>query len=957
MPADESIHNIIIDLVNMLEGEKAINPYQSTTTSTTSRTPVPAGDEKHMLVICASETIKVLEALSPQAIHSSYEKDPTMRPVMRMIRHAFDTETPRAHTRFDMLKQALLGLLEPGTSAKDIHPCSEAWTEFQVNAEGTILSLPVPKRSDQVGTTWQCFPMSMPQQAALRLCTGAAESDELDKTTLLTQWTDTSTLTELFRQQIDQCQAEAQTLDCIFWKKALFQLHRQYPLSKPDLGSDDTLVLLQPYNHARAYKETRVQRCSVLEDEIGAYEKMYRHTRKLMTKFTAGLEMLRLKLWYASEVINSNVYLDARNIAAALNNMNTQTMRMTTNIDTSSRASLRPTSSRSAVSSIFGQRRDDTIELLKAPTEHGGPRKLADAQIEAVKRWFKKNDIDNFCLGEERLHRFCMEIQLVAKRLTGETMVESPVLWSSELFGRERSFYDVQLFGISSAPASTRPASVMSDSFSSTYPIVRPGMRSADSDTRSTISDERSSVRRGSVHSLFFRSLNPQLLTPELASSISSYGRTSSAATTTSEIFSNPSQSVTSASVYSRAPSMLHNTYTHRPSTSLREKRKFREQLQKGLICLLLSDLGCLVWSWGCETDAWVNNVQSNQTVAERLGKRMAAEVLFPSATRPRISDTRRRSTNGVSLTQMGSLDTDKAMEAAVMASNEDGEVGYVTGLRDILERISQHVDPVEKLQACHDFSTLAVEQLETRRLSAEFGWNVEQPTDNKPSRRKSLDSHQPTDSNSVADEFAHLALRDNGKPSDTEINRHIKRQLVILKPRTIFRDLQYIAVFTPKELLEKTPAGDAFVHLGMAALDYKNELCRSMVDVADQIVTADRIKRTVVMSSLLPKPEYSLSRAAEYWKIGAVEGNAVAMRELAGLYLMHPEMLPVVTLPLVPSGEIFKEEKMWQKKLESNNSRQALCLALHWMQQAAKKGDKIASKKLEERDGSLSRL
>jgi len=323
----------------------------------------------------------------------------------------------------------------------------------------------------------------------------------------------------------------------------------------------------------------------------------------------------------------------------------------------------------------------------------------------------------------------------------------------------------------------------------------------------------------------------------------------------------------------------------------------------------------------------------------------MAAEVLFPGATRPKLSGTRRKSTNGIPILSRLS-GTDKGTQTTNSATNEEGEVDYVAGLRDILERISQHVDPVEKLQACHDFSSLAVEQLQVSRTISTTTGSEERLENTRKNRRKSLDPRTTTKTSGIVDRIQQISLHDNFKPSDAQINRHIKQQLVNLRPQTVFRDLQYIAVFTPRELLEKTPAGDAFVHLGMAALDYKNELCRSMIDIADQIVAVDGIKRTIAS-----KVEHALSKAAEYWKIGAVEGNAVAMRELASLYLIHPEMLPVITSPLVASGEIFKEEKMWQKKLGNNNSRQALCLALHWMQQAARKGDKIAFRRLEERE------
>jgi len=180
---------------------------------------------------------------------------------------------------------------------------------------------------------------------------------------------------------------------------------------------------------------------------------------------------------------------------------------------------------------------------------------------------------------------------------------------------------------------------------------------------------------------------------------------------------------------------------------------------------------------------------------------------------------------------------------------------------------------------------------------------------------------------------------------------QHLKQQLARLKPETIFRDLQYIAVFTPSEMLEKTAVGKAFMNVGMAAVEYRMELCSSMVDVAHSIMAIDSMKRRRPASNV----EQPISRAADYWKIAALEGNRVAQRELALLYIMHPELVPVVTQPLSLSGDIFKDEMMWQQKGGNSDSRPALCLALHWMQLAAQQGDKLARQRLDERDGRLS--
>jgi len=902
-----------------------------------------------VLVLCASEVVKVLETLSPQAIHSAHYSNPAV-PAMRDVGRAFQNDYySRPKTRFDMLKQALLQLIEPGTSAKDIHPCAEAWTEFHIRLDGMVIGQEPRQVPDSLGGLFKTLRLSLPQQAALRVCTGSSDPGTDDASCHSSQWTPESTLTELFRRRLDQCQAETQTVDSMYWRKALSQLHRHYPAT--ELASDDTMVLSRPLQHIQFLRESYSKNCATLEEQLGPLEKAYRTLKKQVSGFTYSLEELRLKLWYTSEIVNSHHYTDARNVALALSHMNISKLRMTTNVDPPSNASLRPSSSRSVASSFFGQRQTDTMNLLKAPTEHGGPRKLADEQVDAIKQWLQQYSIDNFCKGEERFHRFCMEIFLLSRKLTGDSITESGELWSSDLFLRERSYYDVSAYGISSAPASTRPASVISDfSASATFPASRPIGRSIDSDLRSNISDDRSSYRRGSVYNLFQRSLNPQLLTPSLASSISSHGRASSASTAASDIFSQAPTSVTSASVFSRPGSILQGglpNFGPRLVSSSREKKKFRDQLRKGLVCLLLSDLGSLVWSWGCETDAWVTSVQGSAPVVDRLHKRLYNQALVAPNIRSKIKVLRRQSTTGVPHTAGSRADDELPQRANQLTKEMEGD--YDAALRDVLIRLSQQIDPVGKLQACVDLNTLALEQLDLQTNPTPD--SLEGTKEDRTIRRNSLGEGVVRSAEDSARRLSQLSFIERANFTESQVMHHLKQQLARLKPETIFRDLQYIAVFTPPEMLDKTAAGKAFMNVGMAAIEYKVELCGSIVDVADQIMATDSVKRRRSTSSA----EQPVSRAADYWKIAALEGNRVAQRELALLYLMHPELVPVVTLPLSLSGDIFKDDMMWQKKIGNFNSRQALCLALHWMQLAAQQGDKLAQKKLDERDGRFS--
>ncbi|KAK5071460.1 hypothetical protein LTR64_004762 [Lithohypha guttulata] len=928
---DTNIRNIIEDMISMLEGLPAPTPYEAGPEPSPATSTAATVD---MLVVSASEVIKVLEILSPQTLHPSDTSDP----VLREIGNAFRSTYSRPTTRFDILKRQLQLLIEPGISAKDIHPCSETWTDFAIAYDGRVHASPILQPVKPFIKLFESRRMPLAQQAALRLCASSLEAHTNDDgASSLTRWSETSSLTELFQDQIDKSQAEMRTVDSVYWKKALTNLTRlQQRFSFGNDATNDTFILFEPLQHLAASREEAMNVCASLEDQLGLYETSYQSLKKQVKAFMSTLEGLRLKLWYTSQVVNSEPYQDARNITSALSNMAISTM---TNLSRSSRDQARPSTSQSSRSSIFEGSQTDIMKLLKAPTEHGGPRKLADEQIDSINNWLQQYSIDNFCIGEERLHRFCMEIQLVTKRLTGETMIQSPELWSSELFNRERLSYDIQTVNINSAPASLRPASVYSDSLSATFPVSRSPMRSSDSDARSIMSDERSSIRRGSVYGLFQQRLDPRLLTPGLASSIGSHGRNSSANTTTSEIFT-PSQSVTSASVYSRPPSMLYGRlpdFGARPAFSLKEKKKFRDKLRKGLICLLLSDLGSLVWSWGCETDKWIGDVQLTPSIEARCKRRLATNSLFVSEKSSTATPKRRQSTTDASLIDSTNWDSNQTSDSGYI----DEDVDFRLAIEDILIRLSKQIDPISKLQACVDFHALS-----TNQLNANSSQKREVKEDRKV-RRRSLDTDKQDEVEELLTATNEPSLTESVKPSEGRIIAFMKCVLATLKPLTIFRDLQFIAAFAPAEMLDKTAAGKAFMNLGMSALEYKKELCGSMVDVADQVVAADAIERVSA-----PENEQVLAKAAEYWKIAAREGNAAAQRELALLYLMHPGMLPVVTMPLSTTADIFKDEMMWQKTVRNNDNKQALCLALHWMQLAAANRDEVAQQKMRERNG-----
>jgi len=178
------------------------------------------------------------------------------------------------------------------------------------------------------------------------------------------------------------------------------------------------------------------------------------------------------------------------------------------------------------------------------------------------------------------------------------------------------------------------------------------------------------------------------------------------------------------------------------------------------------------------------------------------------------------------------------------------------------------------------------------------------------------------------------------------------------IRPKTLFRDLQFIAAFVPASMLDKTEKGKAFWDAGLAALGLKQDVCRYMVEIADDIVAENTQNRTATHGGTTPTPEsqtkrqWTMSDAAKMYIITAKEGDAAAERELAIFYLTHPELLQRTLLPLSKPREIFKESLLNQKREDPERSDpMTMCVAHHWMELSKKGGDELATKYLRARD------
>jgi hypothetical protein len=253
------------------------------------------------------------------------------------------------------------------------------------------------------------------------------------------------------------------------------------------------------------------------------------------------------------------------------------------------------------------------MDMMAAIDEQGGPNKLSDEQSDKTLVWLAQFGIENFCKGEERIHRFCLEIEACINKLVGDNLMEGPVLWSSELYYRDKRILDsgrqkgdLFLNGLGSLSISGDDANESDGG--------KRGLRSTDF-SRPGLRDLRAMSARNNSQQSFDSgrySMSRLSTTGDLMDSQDYFGMASPVLTIDSATtFWSPFQT--------RAQSPSTSISSHRPGTSsstnetvmLREERasiakqRFLTDLKQTLTSLLISDLGTLVFARGSETDSW----------------------------------------------------------------------------------------------------------------------------------------------------------------------------------------------------------------------------------------------------------------------------------------------------------------------------------------------------------------
>jgi hypothetical protein len=842
-----------------------------------------------------------------------------------------------------------------------------------------------------------------------------------------------SVLVTMLESAMLQCQARSDFVNALMYHKTLASLRR---LSSPTLVKNGYAALLNYFS--RGPRDSLSKAANAIE-EFEAWFVWLKQSQEradgMIDEMMVGFKNLRDKMWYISDVRGSKEYDDAKNVALALKIMGQPTK----TLDGKPLQTPRSRNYSKSSSNNFALRNEaQLVDVMAASQDFGGPNKLSDEQSEITLKWINQYGIENFCKGEERIHRFCLEIDKCVNKIVADNLMEGPTLWASDLYKRDQQILDsgrqkgdLFLTGVGTL-------SVAGDEEYETH--GRPGSRNLDFAQRPSHSSLRSVANRN-VSGNFDQS-------PWGTSPIDSHDyfdgpspvMAIDSATTFWSPFQTQAQSPTSAaSIRPRTASSSKGTVMLKQSASVNEeKRRFLLDLKQTLTGLLLSDLGTMVFANGSETDSWFGGdiledcIQRRDEEERKRKKQLAKKKSMKSLRKQTHVDQRNVPLDTLGRTERGqaalpvatfqhagsdahhsagehsSTSSDATSRSAgVAAAKKAGllEFPYNVAFRRLLTKFATHPNPYSKLHALYELELLIIASLSSRSgrsyanrrdtlptvpqsptLGAVPEYSSREPA-TQHSRAQNLEeaiancserrAHTMTGDRSSPVPHRSGARSPVGPPSTDMIVEVIQNLLrdADIRPKSLFRDLQYIASFVPATMLDKTERGKAFWDVGLAALGLKQDVCRIMVELVDEVINASNTSRAATVSQSSqssstekssgdrtttplpvpdPQPKYTMPDAARMLLITAKEGDAVAERELAIFYLTSPELLDRAVLPLTKPSEVFKTELLNRERKASQDPARSdpmtMCVAQHWMEQSMKGGDGLAAKYLRQR-------
>jgi len=834
-----------------------------------------------------------------------------------------------------------------------------------------------------------------------------------------------SVLVTMLETAMHQCQARSDFVNAHMYYKTLQILRK---LSSPSLIKNGYAALLNYFS--RGPRDSLGKSANAIEEFeawfVWLKQSQERHDAAI-EDMMLGLKDLRDKMWYITDVRNSATYEEAKNVALALKIMGQPTK----TLDGKPIQTHRPRNfSKSSSNNFLLRAEAQVFDMMSAPQDFGGPNKLSDEQTDVTAKWISQYGVENFCKGEERIHRFCLEIDKCVNKLVGDTMIDGPVLWASELYKRDKEVLDS---GRQKGDLFLTGVGTLSIAGDEEYEIHGRPARSLDFAQRPS---------QGSLRSVSNRNVSQQSfdVSPWARGTNDPHeyfgGTSPISAIDTSTTFWSPFQTqaqspISATSIRPRTASSSKGTVMLKQSISVNEdKRRFLLDLKQTLTGLLLSDLGTSVFSTGSETDSWFSSdlledcIEHMRDEEDRKRRKLRAKKSMKSLRKQTASnnplEALGRTERGVAAPPIATLqhvaasdshhsagEHSSSSEAATrsssnLAAKKSGilDFPYNMAFRRLLNRFATHPNPFSKLHALYELELLIVASISSRTgrtfnsrrdtlppvpqsptlgampelssreptVNTARATNLEEAIANCEERRSHTMSQ---DRISNASPLPRNGARSPAGPPSTDMVVEVIQGLLSdanIRPKTLFRDLQYIASFVPAQMLDKTARGKAFWDVGLAALGLKQDVCHIMVKVVNDIITREDSQRNVLVSPNNSKAaevasmdetsntlasRYNMEDAARMLVITAKEADPTAERELATMYLTSPDLLPRTVLPLSKTGEIFNKQLLSQHKAQdiTRSDPLIMSIATHWMKESRDRGDELAAKYLRQRD------
>lgn len=404
-------------------------------------------------------------------------------------------------------------------------------------------------------------------------------------------------------------------------------------------------------------------------------------------------------------------------------------------------------------------------EGMFAPKELAGEYKLSDRESEATKKWIEGQAIQNFCAGEERIMRFCCEVDDLVKRVMGDTITSRKnrghsILSSSSLYRNDIWKRIIELEG---------PSRLSSSSVATAYSVgMNPHKRySMQLTTENFDSESIKTLRRQSVDgSMLGADCYPghrsQKSSPNILDMLSSLDFSSRKADGMSQDMGSESthwsDSSRGGNRHGRNKS-LSEVHEFESEADLRDsfheeeeeavetearKQELEKQIfdiQMRLTSFIYTDLGMYCWNQGSETDKWLNDSLVQEALKYKESLRSNIKENLPSIPILPVKDLSGHRSIDCEESSASSADqillqnfseetpavASSSLAPSLWTTDEHSADTPITAPRQfhiedaykrILQRLSVNPSPLGKLNTLHELELLVVSSLSSNPMA-----------------------------------------------------------------------------------------------------------------------------------------------------------------------------------------------------------------------------------------------